>query len=133
GIGLTLVRQLVELHGGTVTARSPGTGQGATFIVRLPLAEAVPAGAEAPPMVAGAAEPAARHRVLVVDDHRDSADSLSAMLELMGQETATAYDGETAIELARRFRPDLILLDIGLPGLSGYDVARRLRLEPWGG
>jgi signal transduction histidine kinase len=126
GIGLSLARALCELHGGTIDAASPGPGLGSTFTVRLPLAPApVPAD--------GAATPAARgraRRVLVVDDNVDAADSLALLLRLGGHEVATAQDGPAAIEAARRQPPEVVFLDIGLPGMDGYEVARRLRADP---
>jgi CheY-like chemotaxis protein len=129
GIGLTIVKRLVELHGGSVTARSEGLGKGSEFIVRLPVAagQEQPEGGEAPP-----AGPGGRRRVLVVDDNVDSAGSLATMLRLLGHEVRTAHDGVEAVESARAFRPELILLDIGMPRLNGYDTARRIRQEPWG-
>jgi PAS domain S-box-containing protein len=129
GIGLTLVKQLVELHGGRVEATSPGLGRGAEFVVRLPAADEPP-----PPVAAadGAERPAAALRVLIVDDNRDSADSLATLLELTGNVTRTAYDGEEAVAAAVAFRPDVILLDIGLPKLTGYEVCTRLREHPCG-
>jgi PAS domain S-box-containing protein len=125
GIGLTLVKSLVELHGGTVQARSDGPGHGSEFVLRLPgLREAAQA-------QAGDGHPVAAkgqgHRVLVVDDNRDSAESLAMMLQLSGYEVHKAHDGLEAIEVAARLRPDVILLDIGLPSLNGYDVCRRMR------
>jgi len=129
GVGLALVRSLVELHGGSVEAQSEGLGKGSTFVVRLPLVEA------------GASEAQARHaepatglgrRVLVVDDNRDSAASLAALVELLGHRVETAADGIEALEVAERFRPDAILLDLGLPRLDGYAAARRIRSAPWG-
>jgi len=130
GIGLTLVKRLVELHGGAVEARSDGDGLGSEFVVRLPAAPA--AAAESEPEVVGAPGPAARRRVLVVDDNRDSAVSLAMVLDIMGNDTRTAYDGLEALEVAETFRPEVVLLDIGMPKLNGYDTARRLRAEPWG-
>jgi CheY-like chemotaxis protein/anti-sigma regulatory factor (Ser/Thr protein kinase) len=119
GIGLTLVRKLTELHGGTVTASSPGPGQGSSFTVRLPAL--VEATADPP------AEPVARRRVLVVDDNRDLAESLGMVLRLWGHDVKVVYDGPEALAAARDHRPDVVFLDIGLPGLDGYEVARRLR------
>jgi PAS domain S-box-containing protein len=130
GVGLALVRGLVGLHGGTVDAKSEGIGHGSEFTVRLP----VVAQAREP-----AAPPAAREpdvgpalRVLVVDDNRDAADSCATLLELGGHSVLTAYRGERALELAESFRPNVILLDIGLPDINGYDVAHRIRSSPWG-
>ena len=132
GIGLTLVRRLVELHGGSVEAGSQGPGRGAEFTVLLPLCGDGRHGAEAPRLPdppAGAGPPL---RILVVDDSRDAADSLVMMLGMMGHDLRTTYDGRQAIGLAEHFRPDLVLLDIGMPEMSGHDVARRIRKEPWG-
>jgi len=128
GIGLTLARALVELHGGSIEARSRGVGQGSTFVVRLPVAResAVPA---APQPRAPVCTPC---RILVADDNRDAADSLAALLAVMGHDVRVAYDGQEAIDTAAEFRPDAALLDIGMPRLNGYDVARRVRSEPWG-
>ena len=133
GIGLALVRELVALHGGSVEAASAGTGQGATFSVRLPLAS--PAALGARPEDAAApharAVPSSTGRsVLLVDDNRDSAESLAALLQMLGHEVRQAYCGREAIELARACQPELVLLDIGMPDLNGYDVARALRAEP---
>ncbi len=130
GIGLTLVRRLVEMHGGSVEARSEGPGQGSEFTVQLPIS--VDRGAGSSDVAANLSSSASyRWRILVVDDNRDSADSLGIMLELMGHEIRTAHDGLAAIETAESFRPDIILLDIGLPRMSGYDVCSRLREQPW--
>ena len=130
GIGLTLVRRLVELHGGTVEAFSPGLGRGSEFVVRLPAsAPATSAPAESG---AGAAAAPTRRRILVTDDNRDAADSLALMLTMMGGEVRTAYDGLAAVEAAAAFRPDVIVLDVGMPGLNGYDAARRIREQAWG-
>jgi PAS domain S-box-containing protein len=127
GIGLSLVRGLVNLHGGSVSVHSDGLGRGSRFSVRLPLAGA-PQRAEAHAHATDVA-PVSPQRILVVDDNRDSADSLSLLLGLKGHHVRTAYDGTSAIEAARAFRPDVALLDIGLPGLDGYEVARRIRAE----
>jgi PAS domain S-box-containing protein len=125
GIGLALARGLVALHGGSIEARSGGEGQGSEFEVRLPLAEALPPQAVEPPARDGAR--AAKLRVLVVDDNRDAAESLAMMLELSGHDTATAHDGPGALGAAPGFRPDVVLLDIGMPGMNGYEVAEHLR------
>ena len=130
GIGLTLVKTLVEMQGGTVEAFSQGLGRGSEFVVRLPAVR------DAATAVARAdlAEPAPmqRRRVLIVDDNEDGAESLAMLLDLGGHETHKAHDGEAAIEAAERLRPDAVLLDIGLPGLNGYEVCRRIRQRPWG-
>ena len=130
GIGLTLVRGLVELHGGKVSASSAGRGKGSTFTVRLPV-EAESA-QSAPQEDVNRKESRAGHRVLVVDDNHDSAESLAVLLRLLGQEVELAHDGPSALEAAAAFEPELVLLDIGLPGLSGLEVARRLRQTPVG-
>ncbi len=131
GIGLGLVRSLVELHGGSIAARSAGRGAGSEFVVRLP---ALPAGARpARPraVVPGAEGVVACRSVLVVDDNVDAATTLARLLKrLYGQEVRLAFDGPTAIEAALDARPDLVLLDIGMPGMDGYEVARRLRALP---
>ena len=132
GIGLTLVKTLVELHGGTITAHSEGRGKGSEFVVRLPaMHEAGANGAQAvPPRVTpGALSP---RRVLVVDDNEDGAASLASILSMSGHATYTAHDGEAAVEMADRYRPDVVLLDIGLPKLNGYEACRRIREQPWG-
>jgi PAS domain S-box-containing protein len=129
GIGLTLVRQLIELHGGRVEARSAGLGMGSEFIVRLPLvAESV---ARAPAPKGSGPAVAAGRRVLVVDDNEDAAESLAMLLRLMGLQCRTAHDGLEGVRLAREERPDIVLLDIGLPGMNGYDAAAAIRAEPW--
>ncbi len=130
GIGLTLVRSLVEMHGGTVSVSSDGPGQGSEFVVRLP---ALPANAEmlAEPAIAPAPLTTSG-RVLVVDDNRDGAESLSLLLQTLGYVTRTAHDGIAAVEAAREFRPDIALLDIGLPRMNGHDACRRIREQPWG-
>lgn len=130
GIGLSLVRRLVELHGGTVEALSKGLGTGSTFVVRLPLAS-LQDDAVLPAAVRIAAT-VERLRVLVADDNTDSAASLSLLLNLIGYETQTANDGLEAVDVAASFRPHVALLDIGMPGLNGYDACRRIRTEPWG-
>jgi PAS domain S-box-containing protein len=133
GIGLTLVKRLVEMHGGSVEARSEGPGKGSEFTVRLPVAMASASHAPQPPKGEGEKTPApAPRRILVVDDNKDAADSLSMMLSLAGMEARTAYDGLEAVAAAAAFHPDVVLLDIGLPKLNGYEAARRIREQPWG-
>ena len=129
GIGLTLARRLVELHGGSIEARSEGIGQGSEFVVRLPVAvDRAPTPPEEPD---DEIKPSGKRRILVVDDNRDSAESLAMLLRLTGNETSVAYDGEEAVEAAARQRPDVILLDIGLPKLNGFDACRRIRENRW--
>jgi PAS domain S-box-containing protein len=129
GIGLTLVREILRLHGGSITASSRGAGAGSKFEVRLPLEQP----ASHPVEHADDARRSAPHggrRVLVVDDNRDSAESMAMLLRATGHDVETAYDGPTALEAALRDRPEYVLLDIGLPGMSGYAVAERLRAAP---
>jgi CheY-like chemotaxis protein len=126
GIGLTLVKRLVELHGGAVEAHSGGSGAGSRFVVRLPCAMQAPALPAEVRRAPGADKPRT-HRILVADDNRDAADSLAAMLRLGGHEVRIGYDGREALELAASFRPEVVLLDIGMPRLNGYDTARALR------
>jgi PAS domain S-box-containing protein len=128
GIGLALVKGLVEMHGGTVTASSEGEGRGSAFTVRLPIAESKPAPrTDTPEGMRGPGR-----RVLVVDDNRDGAYSLAMMLRLLGDNVRTAHDGIEAVEAAGRFRPEVILMDVGMPRLNGLDATRRVREQPWG-
>jgi signal transduction histidine kinase/ActR/RegA family two-component response regulator len=128
GIGLTIVRRLVELHGGRVEARSPGVGQGSEFIVRLPaLPTAAPASRAAPPASHDGARPLG---VLVVEDNEDAAEGLAMVLRLWGHDVHVAYDAAAALEAAERHTPDVVLSDLGLPGMSGYELAQRLRQRP---
>jgi CheY-like chemotaxis protein len=131
GIGLTLVKQLAEMHGGAVEGYSAGEGRGADFVVRLPIST------NSSPHQNG--EPGIRDqnaqvfgRILVVDDNRDAAESLAKLLKTYGNATRTAFDGPEALNVAAEFLPHIVLLDIGLPHLSGYDTARRIREQPWG-
>jgi CheY-like chemotaxis protein len=128
GIGLTIVRRLVEMHGGHVEARSAGPGAGSQFVIHL----AAAAGAALPARRdAGNGALARTRRILVVDDNRDSALALAMMLRMMGHEAHTAHDGHQALEMAAVVRPHTVLLDLGMPGLSGYDTCRRMREQPW--
>jgi CheY-like chemotaxis protein len=130
GIGLALVKQLVEMHQGTVEAFSAGANKGSEFLIRLPLMRAeaaVPGDAETKPL-----DEPLRLRILVVDDARDSADSLGLLLNLLGNETRTAYDGPSALAAADQFRPDVVLLDLGMPRMDGFETCRRLRENAWG-
>jgi CheY-like chemotaxis protein len=127
GLGLSVTRALVDLHGGTVEARSDGPGRGAEFTVRVPLAP------ERPTLLSAARPTRAtmpHHRVLVVEDNLDAAETLQEMLLLWDHEVEVAHDGRAAIEKARAFRPDVVLCDIGLPRMDGYEVARALRADP---
>jgi PAS domain S-box-containing protein len=128
GIGLALVRGLVEMHGGTVTADSPGEGLGSTFTVRLP---ALAVGAVEDATTIQDVSHRAGRRVLVADDNRDGAESMADMLRLLGYEVATAHDGLEALERARVLRPDVVLMDVGMPRLNGLDATRRIRAEDW--
>lgn len=130
GLGLTLVKSLVELHGGTVKACSSGVGQGSEFTVRLPLSAATPRQSAVP--ADGERKGPAPRRILIVDDNRDSAESLGVLLKLAGHQVFTAFDGGDAVESAASLRPDVALLDIDLPVVSGYEAARQIRAMPWG-
>jgi CheY-like chemotaxis protein/nitrogen-specific signal transduction histidine kinase len=132
GIGMTLARRLVELHGGQIAVHSDGPGEGSTFVVQLNLAH-VQAVRAAPATTESVDTDSARSsaRVLIVDDNRDAAQSLALMLDLEGHEVRTAADGLEALEVAETFRPKVVLLDIGMPGIDGYETARRLRARPW--
>jgi CheY-like chemotaxis protein len=130
GIGLALVKGLTELHGGTVEARSGGLGLGSEFIVRLPLSAT--ATGTAPVTIDPSSGAPVRKRILIADDNQDAAASLAMLLELAGHEVRCAHLGEAALSVAQLFRPDTALLDIGMPDITGYEVAQRLRQEPWG-
>ncbi len=130
GIGLTLVKRLVEMHGGTVEAQSEGPGRGSELVVRLPTSSEED---QAPlPTAPSVEERTSVRRILIVDDNQDSAASLAMLLAITGNETHTAHDGLEAVAAAERFRPQAILLDLGLPKLNGFDAARRIREQPWG-
>jgi CheY-like chemotaxis protein len=130
GIGLTLVRRLVEMHGGRVEVHSPGLNQGSEFTIHLPLL--ADEAAERPSARAGAQKdgPARPRRVLLVDDNKDAAEMLAELLRTEGHEVRLVHDGREVLGEAQSFGPDVVLLDIGLPGLDGYEVARRLRAHP---
>ncbi len=130
GIGLTLVRQLVEMHGGTVEAKSDGPGAGSEFVVRIPVTDAPSEAAVANPQPD--AQTSSSLRILIVDDNEDGADMLQTLLEARGNEAHVAYDGEEGVSMAKQVEPDVILLDIGLPKLDGHEVCRRIRAESWG-
>jgi signal transduction histidine kinase len=129
GIGLNLVRGLVELHGGRVEAHSDGPGKGSEFVVRLPIMLQFARGHDTP---RAKVLPASRFRILVVDDNKDSAVSLGMTLKYLGHTTRTAHDGLESLTVAEDFLPDVMLLDIGLPKLNGYEVCRHLRQQTWG-
>ena len=129
GVGLSLVRQLVELHGGTIEARSAGVDRGSEFVVRLPASTAA---ASVPSSgLTGFTRSITAQRVLVVDDNRDGAQAIARLLRLMGHEVAVAHDGLTALERATQFEPGVVLLDLGMPGLDGFQVCEQLRAHTW--
>ena len=130
GIGLTIVRRLIEMQGGTVEARSEGPGQGSEFIIRLPLTKSPSPIIPLSRNSAAATDQRGGLRVLVIDDHEDSAKSLSILLRHLGHEVRTAHDSEAALALARGFHPRVVFCDLGLPVMDGYEVARQLRRFP---
>jgi signal transduction histidine kinase len=133
GIGLALVRKLVEMHGGSVDAYSDGVGHGSEFFVRLPCRiERVDVKGTTAPADDAIKTPVVRRRVLVVDDNEDSAETLALTLQLEGYDVETAHGGQQALELAEGFLPEMVLLDIGMPEMDGYEVARSIRAQPWG-
>jgi PAS domain S-box-containing protein len=132
GIGLALVKRLVEMHGGSVEAHSEGQGSGCQFVVRLPLVQGAAAAPQSAPAATPEAEPGNEIRVLVVDDNVDHAESLSQVLRILGYATRTAHDGISALRLAESYRPHAAVLDIGLPDKSGVEVARAIRTQSWG-
>lgn len=129
GIGLTLVKRLAEMHGGSIEARSAGEGQGSEFVVRLPILRKP---AEISSTSGATATTSLQRRILIVDDNKDSADSLAMLLEITGNQTYMAHDGVEAVEAIEKYRPEVVLLDIGLPRLDGHEVCRRVREQPWG-
>jgi signal transduction histidine kinase len=135
GIGLALAKRLAEMHGGDVQASSDGPGKGSEFVVRLPRKKNDGVAATAHAAEVPASEPTmsmAARRILLADDNRDALETLARLLQLGGHEIHKAVDGVQALEAATRVRPDLVLLDIGMPGMDGYEVARRIRSQPWG-
>src|SRR5262249_51850021 len=129
GIGLALVKSLVQMHGGTVSAHSGGPNQGSEFVVRLP--RTPEAGATRAPATTAQSRVAKARRVLVVDDNEDAAELLSLAVKALGNEVGTAHDGLEALELASTFRPEVILMDMGMPHMDGFEAARRIREQPW--
>jgi CheY-like chemotaxis protein len=130
GIGLCLVKQLVEMHGGRIEAKSDGVGKGSEFVVRLPIV--VERTYSPKTSDDDNAKPTSDLRILVVDDNRDAASTLAMLLKMMGNDVRTAHDGYDAVRAASEFYPHVVLLDIGLPKMNGYQVARTIREEPWG-
>ena len=130
GIGLALARALVELHGGRIEAASAGPGKGSQFTVRLPVARVVRSAGASPAQPKAATAAPHRRRVLIVDDNVDAAETLQMVVSTMGHDAETAHDGRAALEAARSRRPDIVLLDISMPGMDGFTVARRIRSEP---
>jgi len=133
GIGLALVKGLISLHGGRVEVASAGVGAGSEFSIRLPRSVVVDLASKVPVAAAAArAASGARKLILVADDNRDAAQSMAMVLEMGGYDVSVAHTGEEALQKARDMRPDAAILDIGMPDMTGYELARRLRLEPWG-
>ncbi len=130
GIGLTLVRRLVELHGGEVSALSEGPDKGSEFVVRLPVSENQSATTE--PRPSDVKPATSKRRILVVDDNKDSRDTLSLLLRAKGHDVGSARDGLEAVDMAGSFQPEIILMDMGMPRLNGYDATRRIRQLPAG-
>jgi CheY-like chemotaxis protein len=130
GIGLALVKSLVEMHGGSVEARSEGIGKGSEFLVRLPPSSATMDSGEGPDQAQVAGQTLNRLRIAVVDDNRDAADSLAMLLRMRGADVRTNYDGGTALRTLETFPADVVLLDLGMPGIDGFQVAARLRAAP---
>jgi len=128
GIGLTLARTLVEMHGGSVAASSDGVGKGSVFSVRLPLSFRAASASE--PTTAAAPDAALPLRILIVDDNHDAADMLGLLLKMLGADVAVAHDGPRALEAIETHDPTVVFLDLGMPGMDGYEVARRIRQHP---
>jgi signal transduction histidine kinase len=132
GIGLALVRRLAEMHGGSVTAHSDGPGQGTEFVIRLPIAARPAMRVETQSTDSPVIPTVAPRRILVADDNRDAAESLALQLQLAGHEVRTAHDGAEALKVGNAFKPEVVLLDLGMPKMDGYETARQMRRRPWG-
>jgi signal transduction histidine kinase/CheY-like chemotaxis protein len=132
GIGLSLVKVLVDMHGGTIEARSDGLGRGSEFVLRLPLIEQDSLAGSVPTGKKAEQPDNRKYRVLVVDDLKNNADSLAMLLKIAGHDVETAYDGQAGLAAAERFRPEVVLLDLGMPKMNGYEVCRHIRNRPWG-
>jgi len=130
GIGLTVVKGLIEMHGGRVQAYSAGIGRGSEFTVRLPLATSPTARAKAPEQNAASNRALSKRRILIVDDNRDGAESLAMLLNFMGSDVRVALSGPAALEIMTSYKPNVVLLDIGMPGMDGYEVANQVRQHP---
>jgi len=126
GIGLALSRRLIEMHGGSIEANSEGSGHGSTFTIHIPISSASPA--EAPPERTTGPQDIKR-RVLVIDDNEDAANAMAMLVEAVGGEPQVAYDGTSGLKKMSEFTPDVVLLDIGMPGIDGYETCRRIRQE----
>jgi CheY-like chemotaxis protein len=131
GIGLTIAKRLIELHHGCIEVHSPAPAKGTEFIIRLPVAMSVVSEVDRAIDAGDSSRPARGRRILVVDDNRDAAHSLALMLGLMGADTRVAHDGLSALEVAENYRPDTVLLDLGMPKLNGYETCAQLRQQPW--
>jgi PAS domain S-box-containing protein len=132
GIGLSLVRSLIELHGGSITAASEGEGAGSTFTIRLPVCHSVEEPRQIAPLASPTLKASKGRRILVVDDNEAAAKMLSIVIKMLGNEVLTAFNGQEAIEKGREFKPDIIFMDIGMPVMDGYAAAKAIRSEPWG-
>ena len=130
GIGLTVAKNLIELHGGSIEAQSAGLGTGAEFIARLPLQSSAPNVEGESAAAQNRRPPPSRRRIVVVDDNRDAANSLSMLLRLQGHDVVVAHDGPSALAATQSFHPDVVFLDLGMPGMDGYEVASRIRKMP---
>jgi CheY-like chemotaxis protein len=132
GIGLALAKGLVELHGGNIDASSPGLGQGSEFAVSLPISLIVPSAEQSPLHLDSEPRPAVSKCILVADDNRDGAETMGMLLQMSGHVVHLAHSGTEAYEVAKRVRPDIAVLDIGMPDITGYEVAEKIRREAWG-